>query len=105
MEAATRITRFSRGDKIEVTPMNSQAFKTLEFDSLRALMRQRAQTDLAQTRIEQVVPLDDFAELQRELRRLSEMIELRQRGARLSFEGVADPTDSIAHLRIAGTAL
>src|SRR5438874_3309179 len=85
--------------------MNSQAFKTLEFDSLRALMRQRAQTDLAQTRIEQVVPLDDFAELQRELRHLSEMIELRQRGARLSFDGVADPSDSISHLRIAGTAL
>src|SRR5438477_9409472 len=85
--------------------MNSQAFKTLEFDPLRALVRQRAQTDLARTRIEQVVPLDDFAELQRELRRLSEMIELRQRGARLSFEGVADPTDSISRLRIAGTAL
>src|SRR5438105_8750464 len=85
--------------------MNPQPFKTLEFDSLRALVRQRAQTDLARTRLEQLVPLDDFAELQRELLRLSEMIELRQRGARLSFEGVADPTDSIAHLRIAGTAL
>ena len=85
--------------------MNSQAFKTLEFDPLRALVRHRAQTDLARTRIEQVVPLDAFAELQRELRRLSEMIELRQRGARLSFEGVADPTSSISHLRIAGTAL
>ena len=85
--------------------MNSQAFKTLEFDSLRALVQKRAQTDLARTRLERLVPLDDFAELQRELRRLSEMIELRQRGARLSFAGVADPTDSISRLRIAGTAL
>jgi len=85
--------------------MNPQAFKILEFDSLRALVRQRAQTDLARARIAQIFPLDDFAALQRELHRLSEMIELRQRGARLSFEGVADPTDSIAHLRIAGTAL
>ena len=85
--------------------MNPQAFKTLEFDSLRALVRQRAQTDLARMRIAQIFPLDDFAELQRELQRLSEMIELRQRGARLSFDGVSDPTDSIAHLRIAGTAL
>jgi DNA mismatch repair protein MutS2 len=85
--------------------MNPQAFKILEFDPLRALVRQRAQTDLARVRIAQIFPLDDFAELQRELRRLSEMIELRQRGARLSFEGVADPTDSIAHLKIAGTAL
>src|SRR5882724_3409583 len=85
--------------------MNPQAFKILEFDSLRALVRQRAQTDLARARIAQIFPLDDFAALQRELHRLSEMIELRQRGARLSFEGVANPTDSIAHLRIAGTAL
>jgi DNA mismatch repair protein MutS2 len=85
--------------------MNPQAFKILEFDSLRALVRQRAQTDLARMRIAQIFPLGDFVELQRELHRLSEMIELRQRGARLSFEGVADPTDSIAHLRIAGTAL
>lgn len=85
--------------------MNPQAFNILEFNPLRALVQQRAQTDLARVRIAQIFPLDDFAELQRELRRLSEMIELRQRGARLSFEGVADPTDSIAHLRIAGTAL
>src|SRR5256714_8639860 len=85
--------------------MHPKAFKTLEFDSLRALVRRRAQTDLARTRIERLVPLDDFAELRRQLQRLSEMIELRQRGARLSFEGVADPTDSISHLRIAGTAL
>ncbi|HMH43503.1 MAG TPA: hypothetical protein VK557_08475, partial [Pyrinomonadaceae bacterium] len=85
--------------------MNPQAFKTLEFDSLRDLVRQRAQTDLARVRIAQICPVDGFAELQRELLRLSEMIELRQRGARLSFEGVADPTDSIAHLRIDGTAL
>src|SRR2546423_8190962 len=85
--------------------MHPKAFKTLEFDSLRALVRRRAQTDLARMRIERLVPLDDFAELHRQLQRLSEMIELRQRGARLSFEGVDDPTDSIAHLRIAGTAL
>ncbi|MFN2577167.1 MAG: endonuclease MutS2 [Pyrinomonadaceae bacterium] len=85
--------------------MNPQAFKTLEFDSLRALVRRRAQTDLARLRIEQLVPLDEFAELQRELQRLSELIELRQRGVRLSFEAVADPSDSISHLKIAGTAL
>ena len=48
--------------------MNPQAFKILEFDPLRALVRQRAQTDLARARIAQIFPLDDFAELQRELR-------------------------------------
>jgi DNA mismatch repair protein MutS2 len=85
--------------------MNHQAFGILEFDSLRALVQRRAQTDLGRARVAALEPLDDFEQLQRELRAVSEMIELRARGARLSFEGIADPTESISRLRIAGTAL
>jgi DNA mismatch repair protein MutS2 len=85
--------------------MNSQAFKTLEFDSLRGLVRLHAQTDPGRARIHALAPSDDYAHLTRELRAVGEMIELRQRGARLSFEGIADPTESIARLKIAGTAL
>ena len=85
--------------------MNHQAFGILEFDSLRALVQRRAQTDLGRARVDALQPLDDFEQLQRELRAVSEMIELRARGARLSFEGIADPTESISRLRIAGTAL
>jgi DNA mismatch repair protein MutS2 len=85
--------------------VNHQAFGILEFDALRALVQRRAQTDPARARVDALEPLDDFDQLQRELRALSEMIELRARGARLSFAGIVDSTESIARLRIAGTAL
>src|SRR5256885_1500267 len=85
--------------------MNHQAFGILEFDSLRALVQRLAQTDLGRARVDALEPLNDFEQLQRELRAVSEMIELRVRGARLAFEGVADPTESISRLRIAGTSL
>jgi DNA mismatch repair protein MutS2 len=85
--------------------MNHQAFGILEFDSLRGLIQRRAQTDVGRARVNALEPLDDFEQLQRELRAVSEMIELRARGARLSFAGIADPTESISRLRIAGTAL
>lgn len=92
------------GDKLN-SSMNTQAFKTLEFDSLRALVRRNAQTDAGRARIEQLAPIDDPGELHRELHAVAEIIDLRQRGVRLSFDGVADPTESIARLNIAGTAL
>src|SRR5439155_6233796 len=50
-------------------------------------------------------PLSDIDELQRDLRGVAEMIELRRRGARLSFDAITDPTDSISRLKIEGTAL
>ena len=92
-------------DKIEVTQMNDQAFKTLEFDPLRALVRRYAQTDTGRARIDALAPIDDYEQLSRELRAAGEMVELRARGARLSFEGITDLMESIARLKIAGTAL
>src|SRR5437762_8401048 len=85
--------------------MNNQAFDILEFDSLRALVQGAAQTAPGRMRIEKLAPLDDVDELQRQLRMVAESIELRQRSGRLSFEGIADSTDSISRLRIEGTAL
>ncbi len=85
--------------------MNDQAFKILEFDALRALVRRYAQTEPGRARIAALTPIDDYEHLTRALRAAGEMIELRQRGTRLSFEEIADPTESIARLKIAGTAL
>src|SRR5262245_31492508 len=85
--------------------MNSQAFAILEFDSLRALVRRGAQTEMGRARIDALEPIDDPDELLRHLRAVAEAIELRGRGARLSFEGIADVTESISRLRIEGTAL
>jgi DNA mismatch repair protein MutS2 len=85
--------------------MNPQAFDTLEFDALRALVRRGAQTAMGRARIETLAPRADLSQLQRELTAVAESVELRTRGARFSFDGIADTTDSIARLRIEGTAL
>src|SRR5438132_4715387 len=85
--------------------MNNQAFKTLEFDSLRALLRRGAHTEMGRARFDALEPSDDLDELQGHLRALAEAVELRARGVRFSFEGLADPTNSISRLRIEGTAL
>jgi DNA mismatch repair protein MutS2 len=85
--------------------MNPQAFETLEFYSLCTLVRRGAQTDIGRARIDTLRPLDDLRQLQHALSAVTESLELRQRGTRLSFDGIADTTDSISRLRIEGTAL
>jgi DNA mismatch repair protein MutS2 len=85
--------------------MDNQAFATLEFNSLRVLLQRWAQTKMGWARIDALRPIDELKQLQRVLRETAESIELRQRGGRLSFDGIADPADSITRLRIEGTAL
>ena len=86
-------------------PMNPQAFDTLEFDSLRLLVRRGAQTAMGRERIGALTPFADLRSLRQALSAVGENIQLRQRGSRLSFDGIADTTDSISRLRIEGTAL
>lgn len=85
--------------------MKSQAFAILEFDALRALVSRNAQTDQGRARILDLVPIADPAELLRTLDATEECLELRRRGVRWSFDGVSDSSESIARLRIEGTAL
>src|SRR2546430_7207748 len=85
--------------------MITQAFNMLEFDALRALVRLGVQTATGRKQLDRLGPLSDIDELQRDLRGVAEMIELRRRGARLSFDAITDPTDSISRLKIEGTAL
>ena len=85
--------------------MDNQAFATLDFNSLCKLLQRGAQTEMGWARIDALGPIDDVDQLQRALRETAECIDLRQRGGRLSFDGIADPADSIRRLRIEGTAL
>src|SRR5438552_9617765 len=85
--------------------MNNQAFATLEFDSLRMLVRRMAQTEMGSVRIDTLEPIEKLKDCARALQAAGEMIELRHRGARLSFEGIADPSESLSRLKIEGTAL
>jgi DNA mismatch repair protein MutS2 len=91
--------------KIDSPKMNAQAFDILEFDSLRALVRRGAQTALGRERVAALTPATDPRQLEQALSAVAECIRLRQRGSRLSFEGIADTTDSISRLRIEGAAL
>ena len=85
--------------------MNNQAFRTLEYDELRALVRRGAQTPAGRARVDALAPLDDLALLRRALRAVAECVELRQRGASWSFSEMADPVEALARLGIEGASL
>jgi DNA mismatch repair protein MutS2 len=92
------------GVKID-SSMNPQAFGILEFDQLRQLVRRHAQTDMGRARVAALEPFDDLEPLRQALTAVGEAIQLRARGARFSFDGVVDPSESIARLKIEGAAL
>lgn len=85
--------------------MNEQAFSTLEYDELRALVRRGAQTPMGRARADALVPLADAGEVRRALQAVSECVELRRRGAAWRFSELSDPSESLARLRIEGSIL
>ena len=72
---------------------------------MRFLVRRHAKTEMAGTKVSRLAPLERIDELREALRRVGEMLELRQKGVRLLFEGIVDPLEAIARLKIEGTAL
>jgi DNA mismatch repair protein MutS2 len=85
--------------------VNEQAFSTLEYDELRSLVRRGAQTPMGRARADALAPLADAAEVRRALQAVSECVELRRRGAAWRFSELADPSESLARLRIEGSIL
>ncbi|HEY0006922.1 MAG TPA: endonuclease MutS2 [Pyrinomonadaceae bacterium] len=85
--------------------MQDQAFATLEYDGLRALVRRGAQTPMGRARVERLAPLEELESLRRALRVVEECLRLRQRGAAWSFSELTDPSEALARLRIEGTSL
>jgi DNA mismatch repair protein MutS2 len=85
--------------------MNDQAFATLEYEDLRALVRRYAQTPMGGALVDELAPLESVAEVRRALRAVSECVELRARGVRWSFGELSDPKDALARLRVEGTIL
>jgi DNA mismatch repair protein MutS2 len=85
--------------------MNEQAFATLEYEDLRALVRRYAQTPMGRARADSLAPLESVAEMRRELGAVAECAELRARGVRWSFSELSDPHEALARLRIEGTIL
>ncbi len=85
--------------------MNEQAFTTLEFDQLRALVQRGAQTSMGRAAVETLKPMYDLKGLEHALALVAECVELRKRGVRWSFEGLADPSEALSRLQISGVAL
>lgn len=85
--------------------MHDQAFATLEYDSLCALLERGTQTPMGRTRARALAPLDNLANLQDALQALAEGTELRRRGAAWSFSELADPTEFLARLHVEGATL
>jgi DNA mismatch repair protein MutS2 len=85
--------------------VNEQAFQILEFDKLRELIRREVQTPLGRERVALLEPIAELRDLQDQLRAAAECVQLRKRGVRWSFADLTDPTEAIARLRVAGTAL
>jgi len=85
--------------------MNDQAFNTLEYQQLLALVRRNAQTEAGQARVEKLSPATSEAQLQRELAALAECVMLRARGVNWSFSGFSNPAETIARLHVEGATL
>ncbi len=86
--------------------MYEQAFRTLEYTDLRALVRRGAQTVMGRARVEELQPITERAELSRALQAISECVELRRRqGGAWSFTEFSDPASALALLNIEGSTL
>jgi DNA mismatch repair protein MutS2 len=85
--------------------MQEQAFKILEYDDLRALIRRGAQTPMGQTRVNALKPLASNAKLDQELAAVAECVHLRNRGAAWSFSELGDPAQKLALLHVENTIL
>lgn len=85
--------------------MHEQAFRTLEYDELRALVRRGAQTPMGRARVDRLTPFRDTEDLRRALQTVAESVELRRRGLSWSFGELADPEEALALLHIEGSTL
>jgi DNA mismatch repair protein MutS2 len=86
--------------------MQDQAFGTLEYDRLRALVGRGAQTPMGRAAAKAISPFEGIDDLRQALEALRETVQLEQRlGGRWSFSEVADPADALALLRIEGAGL
>lgn len=85
--------------------MNESTFSALEYGRLRQLLARYAQTPMGRARLENLEPLADRMELQRQLEALSEAIYLQENDKTWRFSELPDLQEAIAMLRVKGTNL
>jgi DNA mismatch repair protein MutS2 len=85
--------------------MHEQAFKILEYDDLRALIRRGAHTPMGAARVNELRPLESVATLKHELEAVAETVNLRNRGGSWTFSELDDPSEKLALLRVENAVL
>lgn len=86
--------------------MNTTTFTSLEYGGMIELLSRFAQTPMGKSRFENLAPLTNRLKLEKELRAISETIQLNEeKQVSWSFSGLENPSDALAILRIKNAAL
>jgi len=73
-----------------MTVLNDKARRDLEYDRLKALVRDRASTSLGAAAIDELEPIDDRLAIERSIGEVGEAVSLLDAGGRVSLGGVRD---------------
>ncbi|MCA1624827.1 MAG: hypothetical protein LC768_03620, partial [Acidobacteria bacterium] len=82
-----------------------QSLTTLEYGKLLALVARNAQTPMGRARLENLQPLTNRLELERDLRAIAETFALGEKQISWRFSELPDPSDAAAVLRIQNATL
>ena len=82
-----------------------QSLTTLEYGKLLALVARNAQTTMGKSRLENLQPLTNRLELERDLRAVAETFALSEKQISWRFSDLADPSNAVATLRIKNATL
>src|SRR5687767_15639515 len=85
--------------------MDERAFKTLELDSLVALLARHVQTPLGRKRALALLPSIDRNQVNRELDRTTECVDYLETGGVFGLGEITDPQPSLEQLHVVGTIL
>src|SRR6266542_5004905 len=85
--------------------MHDQAFITLEFEHVCALIRRNTQTPMGALLVDALKPLEDPHQLKSALLAVAECVQVKRRGGSWSFAELRQPQEAIARLRVEGAAL
>src|ERR1043165_9162394 len=79
--------------------------RVLEFDLLRQMLRDYAQSPLGQARVEALRPTADRIWIERQQQLTAEVRQFLRAGGRFDFSGLLDPATMVDKSRIEGAAL
>ncbi len=88
-----------------MSPLAHTSARSLEFDSMRGILRAYAYSPLGQAKIAALAPSGDPTWIERQQQLTSEIREYLRVGARFEFSGLLDPTALVEKAHIEGAAL